>query len=369
MRKGNQYETTVLGKEPLWSDIQTLTDMEILCRVGKAINWYNYFCSDEDYKNFVVEYCKNNSRITKDTLAQIKSIKKNNKVFRDIGSICRIKTLGGKVSSKDEEYFNNNFESLLEIANTTEIIEDTPKSRPTVRDHIQGKISETIGNLEYKIDEFLECSDYKVFLKTFNMKSWISSNNLKSYECEAIRDHYSEVIKEKKEALEGRDPQLKEAYEYLGKIKLRKFVELLEEIISISGQYSAKKVRKPRKKKKKSPEQLIKKLNYKRDDTSLGLTSIDPRDIIGASKLVVFNTKYSKICVYETQSADGLSVKGTTLQNVDKAICKTVRKPKEFFKTLGNGIRSFNNQFSKLKTKESEASLRIGEHSIIVKAF
>ena len=55
MRKGNEYETTVFGKEPLWTDCATLDEMQMSCRVGRAVNWYNYFCSEEDYKDFVVE--------------------------------------------------------------------------------------------------------------------------------------------------------------------------------------------------------------------------------------------------------------------------------------------------------------------------
>jgi hypothetical protein len=207
-------------------------------------------------------------------------------------------------------------------------------------------------------------------MKSFNIEAWINNNKLKSYECQAIHDHYSYVIKEKQEALEGKDPQLAEAYDYLGKVKLRKFVELLATIVDITGQYALqKRQRKPRKKKKKSAEKLIKSLKYQQEDKDLGLTSIDPRDIIGASKLVVFNTKYSKVCIFESDSLDGFSVKGTTIQNVSKGVSKTVRKPKEFFKSITGGIRSVTNHYDGLTTKETEATPRINENTIIVKAF
>lgn len=371
MRKGNEYETTVLGKEPLWSDIQTLTDMEISCRVGRAINWYNYFCSEEDYKEFVLDYIKSDSSFDKDLFNQVKSINKNNYIFRELGSISRIKTLGGKVSSGDEQFFEDKLQELLSLASTTVVaVEEEKTPRASVQDHIKDKICQTIGDLECKIDEFVACQDYKVFMKTFNIQSWIIINKLKAYECEAICNYYSEVIKEKQEALEGDDEQLKEAYAHLGKVKLRKFVELLQNIIDVSGQYAlTKKQRKPRKKKKKSAEKLIQKLKYLKQDTKLGLTSIDPRDIIGATKLIVFNTKYSKVCIYESESLEGFSIKGTTLQNVNKSASKIVRKPKEFFKSITGGIRSINNHFDNLKTKLGEASPRLSEHTIIVKAF
>lgn len=371
MRKGNEYETTVFGKEPLWTDCSALDEMQMSCRVGRAVNWYNYFCSEEDYKDFVVDYCKNDERITKELLTKIKGMDKYNPLFRSLGSICRIKTLGGRVGSKDERYFADHYRQLLYLAEKEVVKEATPIAvRPSVQEHIQNKICDTIGELESKIDEFITTSDYKQFMKSFNVEAWINNNKLKSYECQAIHDHYSYVIKEKQEALEGKDPQLTEAYEYLGKVKLRKFVELLSTIVDVTGQYALqKRQRKPRKKKKKSAEKLVKSLKYQREDKDLGLTSIDPRDIIGATKLVVYNTKYSKVCIFESESLDGFSIKGTTVQNVSKGVCKIVRKPKDFFKSITGGIRSINNHYEGLKTKETEATPRINENTIIVKAF
>jgi len=372
MRKGNEYETTVFGKEPLWTDCATLDEVQMSCRVGRAVNWYNYFCSEEDYKDFVVDYCKRDERIAKELLTKIKGMDKYNPLFRSLGSICRIKSLGGRVGSKDEQYFHNHYSQLLILAEREKVqVESTVTTvRPSVQHHIQNKICDTIGELESKIDEFITTSDYKQFMKSFNIEAWINNNKLKSYECQAIHDHYSYVIKEKQEALEGKDPQLAEAYDYLGKVKLRKFVELLATIVDITGQYALqKRQRKPRKKKKKSAEKLIKSLKYQQEDKDLGLTSIDPRDIIGASKLVVFNTKYSKVCIFESDSLDGFSIKGTTIQNVSKGVSKTVRKPKEFFKSITGGVRSITNHYDGLKTKENEATPRINENTIIVKAF
>lgn len=372
MRKGNEYETVVLGKEPLWDGCATFSDAEVSSRLARAVNWYNYFCDEEDYKNFVVEYCKTNKNITKDMLSKIKSMDKYNSLFRYCGGICRILSLGGRITPNDQAYFDRKFASLLDASSSVIVKTDEPKqSRPSVQEHIQNKICDRINELETKIDEFTDpSSDYKSFIKTFNIETWINANNLKSYECLAIHNYFTEVIKEKQEALEGKDPQLVEAYEHLGRVKLKKFVELLTNIIDITGQYaSIKKQRKPRKKKKKSAEKLIKGLKFQRENAELGLTSIDPRDILGAKKLVVFNTKYSKVCIFETECLEGFSIKGTTIQNVNKSVCKTVRKPKDFFKSFTGGAKSITNHYDSLKTKESEATPRINENTIIVKAF
>lgn len=371
MRKRNDYETSVLGKEPMWDGCATWNEIEVSCKLGRAFNWYNYFCSEEEYKDFVLDYCKSKDDISKETLSKLKSMDKYNPLFRDCGSLCRVLSLGGRLTDKDQTYFDRKFGDLLTVASAlVERIEDIKVIRPSVQEHIQNKISDRICDLDEKIDEFIDTTDYKSFLKSFNVETWITLNNVKSHECLAIRDYFEKAMKEKQEALEGNDPQLVEAYDYLGKVKLKKFIELLSTIVEITGQYALqKKQRKPRKKKKKSAEKLIKSLKFQREDTDLGLTSIDPRDIIGAKKLVVYNTKYSKVCMYESESLDGFSIKGTTIQNVSKAVTKTVRKPKDFFKSVTGGIRSIGNHYDSLKTKESEATSRINEYTIIVKAF
>jgi hypothetical protein len=372
MRRLEKHETTLVGEEPLWEGCEKLSDMELSSKLGRALNWYNYLCAPAEYREFVISYCKQQETISKEILASIRSIDADAPLFRDMGGSCRVLSLGGIIKGRDHTVFSQHMNQLLALAKDTQIKEEVaPKTKkPSVQENLQNKICSTISDIEMKLDEFVQAPDYKQFLKSFNIDTWITGNKLKTYECLAIHDFYSEIIKEKIEALEGKDPQLNEAYEYLGKIKLRKMIDLLTEIISVSGQYAMKKCeRKPRKKKKKSAEVLIKKLKFLKEFTDLGLTSVDPRSIIGASKLVVYNTKLDKICLYESSSVDGFSVKGTSLLNVSKGVTKTVRKPKDFIKYFNSGIRGITNQYDALKTKETESSPRINEHTIIVKAF
>lgn len=367
----DKHETTVMGEEPMWTDVKSLTDIEISARTLKAINWYNYFCNDDSYREYVLEYCKVNDKAL---YPQLKSVNKNNPLFRDTGAIARILSLGGKVPPKDLEKFNSKYKLLLTAAGTEKAVENEEEdtSKPSVQDHIKNKAADTISEMEILIDQFLEADSKKTteFMKEFDAEKWIILRKLKQYECQAIHDHYSKSLAEKKQVLQGKDKQLVEAYSYMTSSKLSKYLKLLEKLVEVSGQFALqKKERKPRKKKKKSAEQLVKKLKYQTTkDEESGLTSADPRTIIGASKLLVYNTKTGKVSLYESQSLDGFSMKGSTLLNVDKAVSKTVRKPKDFFKNVA-GIRSVLNHYESLKTKEFEASPRLNENSIIVKAF
>ena len=113
MRKGTDYEISIIGKEPIWTNSEKLSNEQILSKVSRAVNWYNYFCEEDDYKEFVVDYCKQDPNISKEILSHIKDIDKRNPLFQWIGPICRIKTLGGRVIDKDQQYFDAHYAELL----------------------------------------------------------------------------------------------------------------------------------------------------------------------------------------------------------------------------------------------------------------
>ena len=85
--------------------------------------------------------------------------------------------------------------------------------------------------------------------------------------------------------------------------------------------------RKPRKKKEKSPEQLVAKMQFKKNDEKANLESIDPAEIIYAEQVWVYNTKTRKLGHYIARVLDprgmnrpgtGLMVKGTSIKGFDQ---------------------------------------------------
>jgi hypothetical protein len=113
-------------------------------------------------------------------------------------------------------------------------------------------------------------------------------------------------------------------------------------------------------------------MKWKKQDTELGVESIHPSRIIGASKVVLFNAKTRVVTLLEAENADGLDVKGTTVVAFDPkgSKCKKVRKPKDFIKgTKDGGIRAFKNAFDALKTDEKEGKGRTNEDTIILTVY
>jgi hypothetical protein len=69
---------------------------------------------------------------------------------------------------------------------------------------------------------------------------------------------------------------------------------------------------------------------------------------------------------------DGLSVKGTTIQdfNEELSVQKTLRKPKEQISNwTGNAKTKFAKTFEELKTTPIKLNGRINDSTIILKAF
>jgi hypothetical protein len=134
----------------------------------------------------------------------------------------------------------------------------------------------------------------------------------------------------------------------------------------------AKTMRKPRKKKKKKPEQLVAKLKYQKECNELNIVSIDPREIIGAKKMVAFNSKYRTLTVYDASPlVDGFTIKGTTLVGYDEANSKTkkLRDPKSVLPRMIGGVRAINNAWETVKTKESTPNGRFNEHTVIIQVI
>jgi hypothetical protein len=132
----------------------------------------------------------------------------------------------------------------------------------------------------------------------------------------------------------------------------------------------AVKTRKPRKRKAKSADQLIAKLNYAKDFAELKIVSVDPKTIIGASSLWVYNTKTRKLGVYQALDASGLNIKGSTIQNFaeSKSVSKTLRKPEvTVHEVLKAGKVALRSVLTDIRAAEKPLTGRINDDTILLR--
>ena len=200
------------------------------------------------------------------------------------------------------------------------------------------------------------------------IKNYIDS--IKPMYCKKIIDYYTPIRDEICEVIGGKDPVLQEGYSTYSRVTLDNYNKLMTKIIEDckSKIDTAPRPIVVRRKRRRPAIEVVKKLKYKKDDAAVGLISIMPSKIVDAQKLVVYNSKYRTITLYEAAGSQGLSVKGTTIINYDenKSRTKKLRKPKEFFAKVSNkGIRAFKSAFDAVKCAEKPAKGRINQDTIL----
>lgn len=206
----------------------------------------------------------------------------------------------------------------------------------------------------------------------FSMKGYVATHNLNGAVAKQIGQSYVPLLKELREAVDGNDPQLKEAYSHFGKVKLKRFYAMVQQIIADCAQQvvTAKAPRKTRVVKEKPAGVLVAKLKYLKSFEELKLTSEAPVKLIGASEVWLYDTERRKLFVYKAEGTNKLSVKGTTLLNWDAKLSqvKTLRKP-EVFMTGSLAKKSINDSFKAITTKAQAVNGRTNDKMIILKVF
>lgn len=249
---------------------------------------------------------------------------------------------------------------------------ETFKPVITIQDRLREKAHEVAGEVEGWIDDF--CLDRKSAVKT--TEDFI--NLFKTYDMKAahmphMRSIFERKLTEFEKVVEGKDKDLVESYSHFSKPEMKKMVAMLSNMYSACDmlQEVAKVVRAPRKKKPVSTEKIVSKLKYKKEDSSLGIVSMNPTQILGAKEVWSFNTKTRKISRFVADDVQGpLSVKGASLigYNEAKSVSKNLRKPAEQlaeFKKAGKvQLRTF---MDGIKAVEIKANGRMNEDIIILK--
>jgi len=179
--------------------------------------------------------------------------------------------------------------------------------------------------------------------------------------------HYETELCEVHDALRGK-ADYHEAFPW-DKTVLNRLVRAYEGIIAqLTG---AVKERAPRRRKVYTPAERVKKLIYQKECTEYKLVSIDPREIVGAMNVLVFNTKNRKLGIYHAADGGGISVKGSTLQGFKfSSEQKTVRKPNDTIRPFVSapGKRTLE-LFNAIRAKGKTMTGRINKDTILLKVF
>lgn len=245
--------------------------------------------------------------------------------------------------------------------------------RKSPADVVKERTSDFIAEIEYVLDDWsrgvwLDIDEYSVYNELQKIEApYILAKH--------VADYYTPLRDELHELVNKKTPDLVEGYDHMSVRKRRELLRLVNSIVEDSEKYmAAKKVtRKPRAKKSISTAQIVSKVKYLKDSTEFKIASVDPAEIVGAKIVWLFNVRYRTLTRMESSSsANGMTVKGTTIQDFDEEKCikKTIRKPDIFFASTAKTTKAkIDREFKALKTKEAASTGRLGEDTIIYKVF
>jgi hypothetical protein len=344
-----------VGSEPKVA--KEITNSEL----GTMLSWYSQNKSKKDATKYAVDYFKKKIKLSAESV-----LKNKNSTF---GFVCRIVTNGSILTEKDKEWFDTEVETIKkELEEKKEDTVVVIKTGPNIQDRIREKANACIGELEGQIDELIDTS----FKANVSPYSVMHTLEVKGVHVKQILDWVKLKRTEFDYVLNTDEEDLKEGYSNFKKTELKKIVAYCDQVIIDAGKFAemATQSRKPRKKKQKSPEQLVAKAKYCQEYKELGLTSVDIKSIIGVSQLWVYNTKLRKLGMYQASDAGGLSVKGSSIVNFseEKSIQKKLRKPEVTLpEVLSGGKVYLRNALSNIRAVESALSGRLNDDTILLR--
>jgi hypothetical protein len=278
-------------------------------------------------------------------------------------------------------------------------MEKTEIKKPTIQERIASRVNEILDPVEVWLDRYNNNPD-RFNPETLKLVPLFKKEKVGGVHARKIQERFEEPYKEFKELLDLRkknlkfkelddeedfdsdDRQLLEAYEDVSDETIKKGIQAYDNIFEACDYMIsiANANRKPRKKKEKSPEQLVAKMQYKKEDTKLELKSIDPAEIIYAEELWVYNTKTRKLGHYVARTLDprglnrpgtGLMVKGTSIKgfNEEASVQKTLRKPEKQLEEFTNsGPKKVLEFYDAIKTMGIKLNGRINAEVLLLRA-
>ena len=345
------------GQEPKFSIELTQTDL------SKTLAWYAQNKDKNDAFKYACDYFKKKLKIDASSVLKSK--------VATFGFVCRILSNGGSLPIKNQVWFDDEVEDIKKQLAKKPVEDNVPVVKTNViniQDRIREKASECIGELEGQIDDLI-LSGFKANVAPYAI---FHTMNIKDAQTKFIVDWAKNKRNEFDDVLTTDDEQVKEGWSNYTKPQIKKLVAYCDQVIldcqKVSGE--SVKSRKPRKRKQKTPEQLVAKMKYMEEFKELKLTSVKSTEIIGVMQLWVYNTKTRKLGVYHADDAGGLSVKGSGILNYSesKSVQKKLRKPEEMLPDVLNGGKVFlRNVMDGIRAVESKLTGRINGDTILLK--
>tara|TARA_R110000772_G_scaffold60742_1_gene137059 strand:- start:2999 stop:4144 length:1146 start_codon:yes stop_codon:yes gene_type:complete len=376
MRNGmvSALDSRWTGQEPTWEGASEWTDEKIYHTFTRALDFYGYYLDLEDYIPIILEYLKNENPKDKTSLDNIKKSPRCVEIII-LGKLARMINLGMPICHSGKNYkkkINSYLKTISDNVLLLTVEKETVKKGPSIFDIMQTKLRYgVIVHLDTMLDKWIR--NNTVDVNKINVTSLLQSVGAPVNALGCVTTWFETQRSELIEARDKKCSQIVEAYSHLSKPAIKRRIKLLDEMLLDVDVYrsSKKSSRKPRVKKQKSADKLVKSLKYLKSSSEYGIVSTNPMKLIGSEKAYIFNEKYRRLTVLVQSDKNGLMVKGTTILDFhdDESYSTTLRKPKEILSAISTKTeRQITNIMNKLTTKKNKANGRVSSNTLIVKA-
>lgn len=363
-------DTKYVGLEPTWRNQPTEGRISAL---SHAFGWYNYFYGKKEAKDFAVAYLDMHDKTRE--ARQVRTLP-DSQMRLTTGWLCRMSMMGLQLSNHEQIQLDNLIAELVAIKQEqqaeAQATDDEP-AKPNIQDRLREKVSECGAELEAMFDEFMSAgvkmsADFKPIMVIRGM-------NVAPQMISVISHHWKARLEEFEQAVEGKDSQLVEAYNFLTKIQLRNCVKFCEAVINDCGAYvQIKKVeRKPRKVKAVPPEKRAAKFKIMAEFAELKLKSLPAASLVDKAEAWLYDTKKRKLIHLVADShTQAFTVKNNSIIGFSTVETqqKTLRKPGDVVKAVqAAGKPAARKLFKEIKATETAWNGRGTENLIILKSW
>jgi type III secretory pathway component EscR len=384
----NFRETIKRDTSPKWDGSENWDSEKFTLHYYAAMNYYNLNHTGKDLKPKVIDWMGRNG-FDKDIIADYKKTRDaRSGVTMGAVASCLLRGMpavhpGFNKGRDTAEWLREQINKVILLGETDQEPENKAAKAAklaavpvvSIQDRIREQAVNISEEIEGAIDSFI--TDPEAFdPKAFKVASLLRTKGTKAAQARYIKGFFEVGHNELVELASGKaEEQLREAYRHHSRKNIKKLIEFYESVAQACEQIAAeaKVLKKPRIKKVKPAEDLVKKVKFKLGDDKLGITSVPPAQLVQAQAAIFYNVKTRKIGYLISKTSEGLGVSGTTITNyTEKSSQKTLRKPAEQLKEFKeqNTQKRFETWFNKnIKTTETAHNGRLNEDTVILKVF
>jgi hypothetical protein len=349
--------------------------------LATSLHWYNRFYGRKDAKDLMIQFLLHNGKTTEAKI--MAKVDDSEFAIPTYAWLARLTLRGLILTEVEQKQLDAEVARLLApivrveslIGGKKKVKEDAA-ARPNIQEVMREKARQAAGELEGVMDDF-NLGGSKANTPA-DAVGFLTKYNVMPQHTSIVTDAWKRKLAEYNEVLEGRDPQLVQAYSHLTKTQVKNTIKFIEAMLASVGSYvSNKKATKaPRKRKAVPPEKIVAKLKFLKEfkdaETKLNLVSIHPKMLLGASEAWVYDTAKRKLHHYVADDlAKTFSVKGNTLLGFDtlKSEMKTLRRPAEQIKEIMGSKPAARKYFKDIRAVAGNPSGRFNADMILLKAF